>query len=389
MDFAKMVVQQLKSTDTSDNSNSNNNRPERKHEIIPLNGKHPAYVRVVPLGTDKWFAWGFQQIFVQLHKEDGTAYTMPIRFPENPDKDDKLFKLIRNVIRFNNQYRHDNPEFKNDIIKISAGRFGASLSKRYAIQAIKLDPKTNLMENVNGYPTIREMDISTSAMHNLLDQVNSGIKLAKVVDGKLAHVDFPTPLGFIDAGEAYGVEMKLSSTGTSYDVKVRSDLDPLPALPEDYLERTSDNTDYVHMDDPKKYNDLIIDNEDLYNRAYEELAQRVEEQKNTLDQQESLASNPYNAPSASTPVTQPDPAPKAKTQNQAPTSQANDEISIPDEDPLAGLEAIQPSTPETPKAPAHAPKETEQPKADTSVDSDDDMGDVDDILNNFDINNLV
>lgn len=281
MNFSKIMEREL-----DGGSNNNNTDVTRKHDMVLLNSKHDAFVRIIPLG-DKFFAHDYRQIFVNYTTKEGKSKNVPLFFPGPNDEhfngsNDELYTLLRKTISYNYNYRSEHPEFKKDILKLQDSNYNANMQTRHEVVTVKVDKNGQMEKDSNGYPVFRGMSLPNSAYLILLDKVmHGGFKY----NGK----DFPTDLSFIDANVSYPVSFHFNGVGAGYDVQVRPDLPINEKLPDDYLEKDGNN--YVHMDNPELFTGYVKETSPaFYNNVLNQLKESLHQQAQVLKQ-----GNPYQA----------------------------------------------------------------------------------------------
>ncbi|MBT9670522.1 hypothetical protein GPK34_00525 [Secundilactobacillus kimchicus] len=277
MDYAKILEQQLQASSGEDN-NTDSDRVQRKLDVIKLNSKQDATVRIVPLGSDRWFAYGYREIFLTLNKKDGSTYNMPVRFPMKGtegynEADDKLYQLVRSAIRYNYDFR-DKTGATYDAIKLQENnRFYSNVSERYEVVAVNVDDNGQMEMNGN-YPAFRGLRLAKGAYNALLSQIQE-------YDSFMGQ-PFPDALHFVNASASYPVHFKYISGAYQVNVKANKPLNV--ALPQDYLQRTEDGTDFVHMDDPALFEQpLMYSDPEFYETVYNQLKKSVDAQLSNLE----------------------------------------------------------------------------------------------------------
>lgn len=268
------------------NTNNQTNNVERKNEPVILNSKHDAFVRIVPLGKDRWFSYDYRQIFVNYTRKDDKSRNVPVFFPgPNDDKfnpnDDELYTFLRKVISANFNYRKEHQDFKGDLIKLQDGKYNANIQNRHEVVAIKVNEDGQMEKDANGYPVFRGLQLSNTAYQSLLNKMSKGGFHWK---GQ----KFPTALGFVDSHASYPVQFHYNGNGAGYDVQVRADLPIAEALPDDYLD-TDDSGNFIHIDNPELFEGYTKETSpSFYNRVLDQVKESVAKQTEMLKE-----GNPY------------------------------------------------------------------------------------------------
>ena len=248
MDFSQMLKQQASLTSNDSNENSFV-QPKRPALRIGQNNSN-VLVRILPLG-DKYFATSFRVAFLKLNKKDGTVINQMVRFPVRDTVDltsaeydeqlaqrDPLFGAVKKALEIERENK--------GALDISTNpRFDFAVRERHMVAVVPVNMNTRAMTTTpEGNPDIRLLELSNPAYNGILNAIMTGGYT--LPGGK----PFPDELSFISAGETYPVAITLNDK--SYNITVRPDI-LLPPMPNNYLQRTDDNQDYVFFDDPYRF----------------------------------------------------------------------------------------------------------------------------------------
>jgi len=315
-DFSAFLQQEIKNTDNNDGDG-----PTRKNEVIKLNATNQFFGRILPLGN-RWFATEIKQVFVDITKKDKTTAQIALNFPTMDKENNKidltqnrLYSLINDMLQFNKSQGRDVAPLQ------MAPQYPVSLRNRYVVLAVNVNnAQGHAMElDTMGYPVIRQMTLAKGTYNTILKRVQE--KYSAPAGGQFDN------LGFISPGVTYPVGISFDKPNSSYDVSVRADIQDLAGMPQDYLAREADDSDYVHADDPWNWNQPISG--DFEERVYGELVARYNRALQSVGQttMAPVQSNPFvaqQAPAQTNPYAgqaqpQAPVTPQAPAQPQAPT----------------------------------------------------------------------
>ena len=254
VDFSKMLQDAYQ--DAENDSQGNNPLPERKNpliknkDFIPDKG-NPLYFRVVPL-PDRWFAYGYRQLFVTLTKKDGTNFTTRLTFPResksNPiaksEADQKLENLVNTIIAKNTEARVLNPNLKTDIIKLSNTPYFANIREVWEMPIMIYD-----MVQENGIVVAKPRVNPSTGAQMVMTLSMSGHTyndLIKVVKDPINPPQGSTwnPMPIISTGLTYPFSIKRDQF---YTVSIKSDV-TVPEINPNYFQKDS-NGEYMYFDD--------------------------------------------------------------------------------------------------------------------------------------------
>lgn len=318
LDFKKLINQEL---------NRGNMQEQDKHDSdrIDINSKNSFFGRVLPLGEDEFPAVTYAEAWVDYKNRDGKQSVTKVTL-DLEDRDDKLTKLLLDVVRYNRSYNKEHQENGGKdkiVINHKNSRFpfrvnyraefvGIPMAKNRQTGAYELKLNSQTGYQFNNY------SVSYAAYKSML-------KLTQDDTVQINGAPFPTALGYITKDETYPITIQLPRGGTGYEVKFSTI--PLPAITFDYLKRKDDG-DFAYFDDPNIHIKSTKEaNPSLYEEIYRQLKASVEAQE-SQDQDSQV--NPYlQGQPQPQPQPQTQPAPQAPRASAAPTPVAPQSAQAP------------------------------------------------------------
>lgn len=278
--------------------NQNNNQGGSNFKPVSISRKHPFFGRILPVSANAWPFAMYNNVWVSYTNKSGQV--TPLSFNIDPqDPNDKLGKLISNVISFNRQYSKQHRDFVDqngnpkEAIQIAYGKFGLNINHRATFYGVTVektqDGRYAQALNPEGQLDIKAYDISNGALNEIASLLQPKIPYMKQNGQPM----FNNAMQFITAQETYPISLSFEKQGTSqrgsWKGEVISQL-VLPAITYNYMEKDQlGNYKYVP--------DIFTEQQPLYKRepsfadtVYDQLSQSVKQQKEQLAQSQT---NPY------------------------------------------------------------------------------------------------
>lgn len=279
-DFSSQINQLL---------SSNNNNAQTEFRPVRIGAKKSFIGRILPLNGKFPFA-RYQQAWVNYTTNSGEVVSMPVKInSSNPN--DKVAKLLNEIIDFNRDYRQTHPQEKGDAIALSSGRFGLNIQSRAYFLGVELakNNEGGYAESLNpdGQPDIKAYDISLGALRSVAALLRPDVPYMNNNQPM-----FNNDLQFITTGATIPVNIKtVRGDNGRYQTtaQVVSGL-ILQPLQFNYLEKNADGS-YKYVDDIyQQAKPLMETNPNQYERLYSQLANSVKEQRAKLGQAQT---NPF------------------------------------------------------------------------------------------------
>lgn len=278
--------------------NNNNNNTQERFNPIKITAKNPFFGRILPVAQGQWPFATYNEAWISYTNRINQVTSLSVKIdPRDPN--DKLGKLIAEVIAFNRQYSKEHPDFRNEkgnpeeAIKIAAGRFGLRIAKRATFLGVAVQQAQNGQYaqalNPNGQIDIKAYDVSNGALNEIATLLQPKIPYMKP-DGTPM---FNSDSLFITANETYPVNLSFEQPRNGGVGSWRSEVVNqlvLPAMNFNYLEKDQ-------LGNYKYIPDIFTLQQPLYKRepefanlVYDQVAQSVKVQKEQLEQS---STNPY------------------------------------------------------------------------------------------------
>jgi hypothetical protein len=267
-----------------------NNNQQSDFRPVRIGAKKHFVGRILPLEQGQFPFAQYQQAWVNYTTKSGESISMPVKInSRNPQ--DKVAKLLNQVIDFNNDYRHSHPQEKGDAISLSGGRFGLNIQSRAYFLGVELSKTQtgSFAQNLNpdGQPDIKTYDVSHGALRQVATLLRPDIPYMNNNQPM-----FNTQLQFITTGETLPVSIKTERDNSGRyqtTAQIMSGL-ILPAMNFNYLEKNADNT-YKYIDNIyQQAKPLMETNPNQYEMLYQQLSQSATAQKDKLNQAQT---NPF------------------------------------------------------------------------------------------------
>lgn len=246
--------------------------------------------RILPLEQGKFPFAQYQQAWVNYTTKSGESISMPVKInSRNPQ--DKVAKLLNQVIDFNRDYHQSHPQEKGDAISLSSGRFGLNIQSRAYFLGVELAKNQNgtfaQTLNPDGQPDIKAYDLSHGALRQVAVLLRPDIPYMNNNQPM-----FNTGLQFITTGETLPVSIKTERDNNGRyqtTAQIMSGL-ILPAMQFNYLEKNTDGS-YKYVDDIyQQAKPLMETNPNQYEMLYQQLSQSANAQQSKLKQAQT---NPF------------------------------------------------------------------------------------------------
>ena len=284
-DFAKALNQVI-------NSNNNDN-PTANYRPVTVNQKTPFLGRILPIDDHSFPFVLYQQVWVSYTNKAGQVNSTAINV-NTDDPNDKLGKLLQEIVSFNHQYNQEHPDHasEGDIIKVAAGKFPLRIAQRAAFLGVTLqkNQQGQWSQSVNpqGQLDIKSYDISNGALVAIAEKLKP--EFPYMYNGQQM---FQDGFQFITANATFPVSVKFNKPASgkgigNWSAEVIQGM-ALPAVNFNYLEK-DETGNLKYVDDLVKMNQATyLLNPNFADFLYDQLSATFNAQK------QQVSSNPYVA----------------------------------------------------------------------------------------------
>lgn len=284
-DFAKALNQVI-------NSNNSDN-PTANYRPVTINQKTPFLGRILPIDDHSFPFVLYQQVWVSYTNKAGQVNSTAINV-NTDDPNDKLGKLLQEIVSFNHQYNQEHPDHasEGDIIKVAAGKFPLRIAQRAAFLGVALqkNQQGQWSQSVNpqGQLDIKSYDISNGALVAIAEKLKP--EFPYMYNGQQM---FQDGFQFITANATFPVSVKFNKPAGgkgigNWSAEVIQGM-ALPAVNFNYLEK-DETGNLKYVDDLVKMNQATyLLNPNFADFLYDQLSATFNAQK------QQVSSNPYVA----------------------------------------------------------------------------------------------
>ena len=284
-DFAKALNQVI-------NSNNSDN-PTANYRPVTINKKTPFLGRILPIDDHSFPFVLYQQVWVSYTNKAGQVNSTAINV-NTDDPNDKLGKLLQEIVSFNHQYNKEHPDHasEGDIIKVAAGKFPLRIAQRAAFLGVALqkNQQGQWSQSVNpqGQLDIKSYDISNGALVAIAEKLKP--EFPYMYNGQQM---FQDGFQFITANATFPVSVKFNEPASgkgigNWSAEVIQGM-ALPAVNFNYLEK-DETGNLKYVDDLVKMNQATyLLNPNFADFLYDQLSATFNAQK------QQVSSNPYVA----------------------------------------------------------------------------------------------
>lgn len=284
-DFAKALNQVI-------NSNNSDN-PTANYRPVTINQKTPFLGRILPIDDHSFPFVLYQQVWVSYTNKAGQVNSTAINV-NTDDPNDKLGKLLQEIVSFNHQYNQEHPDHasEGDIIKVAAGKFPLRIAQRAAFLGVALqkNQQGQWSQSVNpqGQLDIKSYDISNGALVAIAEKLKP--EFPYMYNGQQM---FQDGFQFITANATFPVSVKFNKPASgkgigNWSAEVIQGM-ALPAVNFNYLEK-DETGNLKYVDDLVKMNQATyLLNPNFADFLYDQLSATFNAQK------QQVSSNPYVA----------------------------------------------------------------------------------------------